>query len=58
MTQRIEFTKAAIRAIQTPVQGTRATLYDAKIPKLAVRVTSTGTRTFYVVKRTRVAWRG
>ena len=52
MTQRIEFTKAAIRAIRSPAQGTRATLYDAKIPKLAVRVTSTGTRTFYVVKRT------
>jgi integrase len=50
MPQRITFTKAAIERIQAPTDG-RATVYDAKIPKLAVRITATGTRTFYVVKR-------
>jgi integrase len=58
MPQRIEFTKGAIRAIRPPVDGTRTTIYDKKTPKLAVRVTGAGARTFYVVKRvgTRMAW--
>ena len=50
MPQRITFTKAAIEAIPMPVNGVRTTVYDTKIPKLAVRVTAAGSRTFYVVK--------
>lgn len=58
MPQRIYFTKSAIKAIPRAAPGTRTTIYDAKIPKLAVRVTAAGTRTFYVVKRTAngMAW--
>jgi integrase len=51
MPQRITFTKAAIEAISAPPQGQRVTVYDAKIPKLALRVTAAGARTFYVIKR-------
>ncbi|HMV07225.1 MAG TPA: tyrosine-type recombinase/integrase, partial [Accumulibacter sp.] len=36
----------------------RLTIYDEKVPKLALRVTAAGTKTFYVVKRagTEMAW--
>src|SRR6188472_3981568 len=58
MPQRITFTKAAIAGIRTPPSGARVTVYDVEIPKLAVRVTSAGTRTFYVVtwRASGVAW--
>lgn len=51
MTLRITFTKTEIAAIPAPSDGSRVTVYDAKVPKLAVRVTASGVRTFYVVKR-------
>ena len=34
-----------------PKKGARATFYDTDVPKLAVRLTAAGGRTFYVVKR-------
>ncbi|WP_348646134.1 tyrosine-type recombinase/integrase [Candidatus Accumulibacter phosphatis] len=41
-----------------PPAGKRLTIYDTKVSKLALRVTSAGTKTFYVVKRagTEMAW--
>ena len=51
MTQRIAFTKAALSALPLPEKGARKTVYDTDVPKLAIRLTSAGTRTFYVVKR-------
>lgn len=51
MTNRFEFSKTKIADLAIPATG-RATYYDTKTPKLAVRVTPAGTKTFYVVKRT------
>ena len=55
---RLRFTKAILSAIDLPPAGSRATHYDTDVPKLAVRVTHLGSKTFYVVKRTAtgVAW--
>ena len=47
----LEFKKNAIKAIQNPPAGKRETWYDSTVPKLALRVTASGTKTFYVVKR-------
>lgn len=47
----IEFTKTAIKALPKPEAGKRSTWYDTKTPKLALRVTASGTKTYYVVKR-------
>lgn len=49
---KIEFNKTTVKAIQNPPAGKRETWYDSKVPKLALRVTASGTKTFYVVKRT------
>ena len=51
MPHRIKFTKDAIERLPLPAAGERSTTYDTEVPKLAARVTSAGTRTFYVVKR-------
>lgn len=51
MPARIRFTKAALSALPLPDEGTRSTVYDTDTQKLAIRLTSAGTRTFYVVKR-------
>jgi integrase len=58
MTKRIRFTKAALSGLPLPEIGARSTHYDSEVPKLAVRVTAAGARTFYVVKRdgAGVAW--
>ncbi len=48
---RIEFTKTRLAALPPPTVG-RITYYDTKSPKLALRVTATSSRAFYVVKRT------
>lgn len=58
MTARIRFTKASISALPLPAEGTRSTVYDTEIAKLAVRLTAAGARTFYVVKRdgAGIAW--
>lgn len=50
--QRIVLSKTALEAIPLPEKGKRLTIYDLKVPKLACRITSSGTRTFYVVTRT------
>lgn len=50
MTNRIAFSKKRIEELPSPESG-RATYYDELIPKLALRITEAGTRTFYVVKR-------
>lgn len=50
MALRIKFTKTALLALEPPAAGKRLTAYDTEVPKLAVRVTPAGTRTFYVVK--------
>jgi integrase len=49
--QRFRFTKTAIAALPLPPQGKRSTFYDTDVPKLAIRITHAGTRSFYVVKR-------
>lgn len=51
MTQRLKFTKTALQTLPIPEHGKRTTYYDTETPKLAVRITSAGTKTFYVVKR-------
>jgi integrase len=54
----LKFTKTALLAMETPAKGKRATICDTDIPKLALRVTHSGTKTFYVVKRVgaSIAW--
>lgn len=58
MVNRFKFGKEKIEALVAPTTGGRATCYDAEIPKLALRITSSGTKTFYVIKRTdrEVVW--
>lgn len=51
MANRLKFSKVAIEGISTPVEGKRDTYYDSTVPKLALRVTAAGSRTFYVIKR-------
>lgn len=55
---KLKFTKTALLALQPPEAGKRLAVYDTEVPKLAVRITSAGTRTFYVVKRAgaSIAW--
>lgn len=58
MAERIRFTKTAISGLDLPKQGARTVVYDIDVPKLAIRLTAAGTRTFYVVKRegSGIAW--
>ena len=51
MDSKVTFSKTLLSGLSVPECGKRATYYDTKTPKLAVRVTSSGTKTFYVVKR-------
>ena len=53
MANKINFTKATLDAIVLPAPGQRATLYDAKITGLQLRVTSQGIKTFCVRRRTK-----
>ncbi len=48
---RFEFGKISVAAIELPEPGKRSTHYDTKTPKLALRVTSAGAKTFYLVRR-------
>lgn len=52
------FSKTALQAVPLPESGRRDTHYDTDVPKLALRVTAAGARTFYVVRRTggSIAW--
>lgn len=47
----IKLTKTALQSLALPEAGKRLTVYDTEVPKLAVRVTSAGSKTFYVVRR-------
>lgn len=48
---RFKFTKKDIQKLPLPESGKRAVYYDTTQPKLALRVTSAGTMTFYIVRR-------
>mgnify|MGYP003382672516 CR=1 FL=1 len=48
---RFKFGKEKIEALLLPEAGKRTTHYDEIVPKLALRVTGAGTKTFYIVKR-------
>lgn len=58
MANKFKFTKTEIQRLDPPAPGKRITAYDTVIPKLAVRVTAAGTKTFYVIRRTgsEMAW--
>ncbi len=47
----VKFSKTSLLALPLPAQGKRLTIYDTETPKLALRATHTGSKTFYVVKR-------
>lgn len=47
---KLKFTKTALMAIAPPATN-RLNIYDTEVPKLALRITAAGTRTFYVIKR-------
>ncbi|MVF24956.1 DUF4102 domain-containing protein [Methylocaldum sp. BRCS4] len=51
MSNKLNFTKSALDAIPLPDPGKRAEYWDAKIHGLQVRVTSTGSKSFYVKRR-------
>lgn len=51
MENRIKFGKEKLEKLPLPDTGKRATYYDEIVPKLAVRLTGAGTKTFYIVKR-------
>ena len=51
MTNRIKFSKEKLERLPLPETETRATYYDTEVPKLALRVTASGAKTFYVIKR-------
>ena len=46
-----KFTKTLLSGLVAPAAGKRQVIYDTEIPKLAMRITPTGVRAFYVVKR-------
>ena len=50
MDNRIAFSKARIEALRPPRNG-RTTYYDKIVPKLALRITPAGARSFYVIQR-------
>jgi integrase len=51
MARRIRFTKEALARLAPPNDGKRSVVYDAIVPKLAVRCTRNGTKTFCVIRR-------
>jgi len=51
MSNKLNFTKKALDSIEPPSKGKRLTIYDAKTPGLAIRVTSTGTKSFIVYRK-------
>lgn len=54
MAETINFTKAAIEALPWPEKGKRVEYCDARQAGLRLRVTSTGAKTFCVLKRVKV----
>ena len=51
MANRFRFTKTSLEKLPLPAGTSRTTYYDQDIGKLALRVTSAGTKSFYIVKR-------
>ena len=51
MTQRINFTRAALDALPLPAEGKRAQVHDARVKGLQLRITSNGVKTFVVFRR-------
>lgn len=51
MPTRISLSKGRIETLPLPSSGSRATYYDKLVPKLALRITPAGTRTYYVIRR-------
>lgn len=49
--KRFKFGKDRIEKLPLPESRKRATYYDEIVPKLAIRITGAGTKTFYIVKR-------
>ena len=47
----LKLTKTLLAGLAVPAAGKRQVIYDTEIPKLAMRITHTGVRAFYVVKR-------
>lgn len=47
----LKFTKSLLSKLPVPKVGKRETIYDTEVPKLALRMTHTGVRAFYVIKR-------
>jgi integrase len=50
--ERFKFNKTNLTALPLPEQGKRRTVYDTEVQRLVLRITSAGSKTFYVVKRT------
>ncbi len=46
-----KLTKTLLAGLAVPATGKRQVIYDTETPKLAMRITHTGVRAFYVVKR-------
>lgn len=46
-----KLTKTLLNGLAAPETGKRLTIYDTQTPKLALRMTHTGVRAFYIVKR-------
>jgi integrase len=46
-----KLTKTLLSGLAAPEAGKRLTIYDTQTPKLAMRMTHTGVRAFYIVKR-------
>ena len=46
-----KLTKTLLAGLVAPAAGKRQVIYDTETPKLAMRMTHTGVRAFYVVKR-------
>jgi hypothetical protein len=51
MPSRIPFTKETIAALALPTASKRLTVYDSSIPKLALRITTAGARSFCICLR-------
>ena len=51
MLTHFKFKKTALQILPLPERGKRATYYDTDVPKLSLRVTASGSKSFYVVKR-------
>lgn len=49
--ERLKFSKTALLALAPREDGKRRTVYDAETPKLALLITKTGAKSFYVLKR-------